>query len=471
MRIAVTAVVFAIAMTLAPVAVAAPPSCPDGSFTVNSGEDLHLVGACSDPDGDALGYGIVQGTGPANGSLILGSANDVTYRSRLGYSGPDGFKYYATDGTSTTEARVTIDVVVPPGAGGLPPQCPQTDLFIAAGQTVHLVSQCTDPEGAPVQVVGFTPPAGMLTPTGPGEADYTAPTTGSTDSFSFTVSDGFKTTTSTVHITIGSGSGPFATAPAATPSDPLVAALTLPGTTTGTVQIAALPATQAPPTGFFLFGTAFKIEAPAATAANPLELRFTVDGSQAPAGQLVAVRDNVPIESACTGAGASPDPCYVPQPPAAPGEDQVVVVRSSHASSWALAVHAPYAFHGEEPGAWDSPQLNPVSEGNVHPVRFSLGGDQGLDVLQPARRRRARSRARPARRSVRRPPPPCTSRSRTRAAPGSTSTAGGPRSRGRGRAARSRSASTTARCTRRASASRRTSRPRPPTAPIAASAR
>jgi hypothetical protein len=380
-RTIIITAVFAAAMALAPAATAAPPSCPAASFTVNSGESLHLVGACTDPDGDALSYAIVPETGPGHGSLIIGSANDVTYRSNLGYSGPDGFSYSASDGTTTVTVPVAITVVIPPGGGGLPPQCPQTDLFVSRATTVHLVSQCTDPEGGAAQVVGFTPPAGTLTPTGPGEADYTPPATGDTDSFTFTVSDGFNSTTSTVHITITDGSGPFSTAPEATPAEPLVAALTLPGSSTGTVTVSARPATDAPPAGFFLFGTAFTIEAPAGSAASPLVLRFTVDGSQAPAGQLVAVRDGVAIESECTGAGASPDPCFVAQPPVAPGEDQTVVVRSSHASKWALAVHATYPFRGYLPLKWDSPALNAADPGDVYPIVFGLGGDQGLDVL------------------------------------------------------------------------------------------
>jgi hypothetical protein len=379
------AIAVAIALTIAfpAAAAAAAPTCPAApSYTVASGAELHLAAACTDPEGDPISYAIV--TGVTHGSLIAASSSDVTYRPNAGYAGPDSFTYSASDGTSTTVVTVSITVTAPTGAGGLPPECPQTDIFVGAGTTTHLASQCTDPEGQPVTVVGFTPPAGgTLTPTGPGTADYTPNAGTTTDSFDFTVSDGFNNTTSVVHITVTGGSGPFATAPTATPAEPLVASLTLPAGTTGSVLVSARPATAAPPAGFFTFGTAFTITAPAGDAANPLELSFTVDGSQAPAGELVAFRDGVAIEAQCTGAGANPDPCLVPQPPVAPGEDQTVVIRSSHASVWSLGVHAPYAFHGYLPLAWDSAKLNPAEAGDVYPIVFGAGGDQGLDVLMP----------------------------------------------------------------------------------------
>jgi hypothetical protein len=301
----------------------------------------------------------------------------VVYRSRPDYVGPDGYSFRATDGTETTVVPITIDVT--PFDAGLPPACPQSTVFVAPGATVHLKSPCFDPEGADVNVTGFTPPHhGTLVPTGPNEGDYTANNDGSTsDSFDFTVSDGVLTTTSTVDIHIGAAAGPFETAPEATPSEPLVAGLALPTGVTGSVVLTAQPVATPPPTGFSSLGTAFNITAPVGTAANPLTFTFKIDGSQAPDGQVVVFRDGVAITANCTGAGASPDPCLVPQPPVAPGQDVTIVVRSSHASLWQLFERDGYPFTG-----FFGPSARDVAQaGQAIPLQFALGGNQGLGVL------------------------------------------------------------------------------------------
>jgi hypothetical protein len=387
-RVAVGLVVGLVGLVLVPTASAAPPSCPvDPSFSVENGHELTLTGACVDPDpGDTVTYSIVPNTGPAHGSLIGTSSSSVIYRPFAGYAGPDGFDYTASDGNSPpVQVHVSITVTAPAGAGGLPPNCPQSSVFVQANTTVHLASACTDPEGQPLNVVGFHPPShGTFTPTGPSQADYTPATdyTGD-DGFDFTVSDGFLTTTSFVslHVVPAGFGGPFATAAEATPAKPLVAGLTLPAGVVGNVLVQATPQPAAPPAGFFTFGTAFNVVAPDGDAANPLVLTFTVDGSQAPSGELVVFRNGQPIEDPCTGAGATPDPCIVPADRPDPGQDYTVTVRSSHASLWSLGVHRPYDFTGLFDPVSNSPSVSTGQAGRTYPVSFGAGGDQGLDVL------------------------------------------------------------------------------------------
>jgi Ca2+-binding RTX toxin-like protein/Tol biopolymer transport system component len=128
----------------------------------------------------------------------------------------------------------------------------------------------------------------------------------------------------------------------ATSTDPLETAVTTP--VAGTVSIEET--TGAPPEtpAYSFLGYQVSITGPAATAATPLMIAFTLDSSLLPPGGAAAVgvfRNGVPL-AACSGAGATPDPCLEP-PVTLPDGDAKFTVRTSQASLWAFGVAKPPA--------------------------------------------------------------------------------------------------------------------------------
>jgi probable HAF family extracellular repeat protein len=175
----------------------------------------------------------------------------------------------------------------------------------------------------------------------------------------------------------------------ASPSDPVNTSITTP--MDGTVTINETSVSQPETTGFSFFGQQINIEAPQASVQNPLSLKFVVDSSLMPSGTdhntMQLFRDGVRIEACDSGASAttaSPDPC-VKQRSQLPDGDASITVLSSHASAWNLGVAQAgtplYSFKGFFQPVDKLPTINSVKAGAAVPVRFSLGGDRGLDIF------------------------------------------------------------------------------------------
>jgi hypothetical protein len=149
-----------------------------------------------------------------------------------------------------------------------------------------------------------------------------------------------------LNVTAGSGQCPkdvSATLPAggtvstdregdgATPASPVETTVTTP--VPGTVSIFQTQASFGS-TAFTFLGQQVYISAPAATAAFPLRLAFrleaTLQGANAVTLQVFRNGAQVP---ACTGAGATPDPC-VSSRTTLPDGDVEIVVLTSAASTW-----------------------------------------------------------------------------------------------------------------------------------------
>ncbi len=126
----------------------------------------------------------------------------------------------------------------------------------------------------------------------------------------------------------------------ATPSyqDPTDLAVTSP--VAGSVSIAEDPDLTMPP-GFSVLGRPFDVTAPAATASEPLVLTFSLHRSAIPDGTGLAavtpLRNGVVVGDCTAGSGsaATPDPCVASRSRDALGTVEIVV-RTSHASTWAL---------------------------------------------------------------------------------------------------------------------------------------
>jgi hypothetical protein len=131
----------------------------------------------------------------------------------------------------------------------------------------------------------------------------------------------------------------------ATPSDPVETAITVPGG--GTVTIEERPFTNSPD-GFFLFGNEVEIDAPNATAANPLVMAFRLDASvlfpqpfgqdEIDVGYPFVFKDSALVPN-CSGdpGEADPDPCIQSRVLQGDG-DVILTVLTSTASLWQFAV-------------------------------------------------------------------------------------------------------------------------------------
>ena len=157
--------------------------------------------------------------------------------------------------------------------------------------------------------------------------------------------------------------GTVATGGGTSGAAPLGASVTTP--TGGTVSIVTAPPSAPAPGGYSFVGQAVVVTAPPASAAAPLSLTFTLDGSVlgglAPS-RVQVFRDAVPIADCAGSSGqASPDPCIASRAPTADG-GVIATVLSSHASRWnfgfaaapvvsaggpySAAEGAPLALHG-----------------------------------------------------------------------------------------------------------------------------
>jgi ell wall binding domain 2 (CWB2)/Bacterial Ig-like domain (group 3) len=177
-----------------------------------------------------------------------------------------------------------------------------------------------------------------------------------------------------VTVTVPTGgsasSDPAGTTPDA--SNPLVVGLTSP--TGGTVTIDKTPPDTAV-AHYTVLGVGATITAPPATTANPLTLTFHIFDKQLPTGSqpsdLTIFRDGVAVV-ACTGAGATPDPCVASA--VTGGGVSTIVIRSSDASTWDVEA----AHVGREAGADRLATAVAVSEDSFP------GGNAGAVVLARA---------------------------------------------------------------------------------------
>ncbi len=164
------------------------------------------------------------------------------------------------------------------------------------------------------------------------------------------------------------------------------AAVTTP--TPGAVYITTSPTTGPPPAGLVLIDQQYDITFIPAdpenvpTAANPLRLVFDVETTES-AESITVFKDGVPVP-ACTdvqSSAAAPDPCVLSRVDQSGGVE--ITVLSSTASVWTFAVpETPlFDFAGFFAPVNNLPLVNTVKAGRAIPVKFSLDGDQGLDIF------------------------------------------------------------------------------------------
>ena len=188
----------------------------------------------------------------------------------------------------------------------------------------------------------------------------------------------------------GPGSGPTT----ATPAHPVIASVSSPNGGPVTVTEST---PGPPPPGYTLVGKQLHIVAPAADAATPLHLVFTVDAatlaSATPAltaSTVVVFRDGVAVDDCTSDTGddpASPDPCVSDRTTLSGGGDAGdarITVLTSHASDWTVGSEET----GISPLAIDTSPAAPatVAKLAIYEKTFQLSRTYGSsDVNDPAK--------------------------------------------------------------------------------------
>ena len=186
-----------------------------------------------------------------------------------------------------------------------------------------------------------------------------------------------------------SGGGSVTTDPGnvgPSPAVPVQTALSLPADAPATtVAITSSTTTGTAPTGFAFFGDQIVVDSGGVTttAADPFVVTFNVDaslvGGVAPS-DLQVFRDGVAITPCTDPSAAIPDPCIVSQTARADGGVDITI-RTIHFSTWNFGRLA-YAFGGFIAPVNNMPVVNTTKAGSAIPVKFSLGGNKGLNVFQ-----------------------------------------------------------------------------------------
>jgi hypothetical protein len=151
----------------------------------------------------------------------------------------------------------------------------------------------------------------------------------------------------------------------------------------GEVIIDEGPVTETPPPGYgySFLGHQVNLTAPPQSVGAPLRITFEIHETLLPESGLLEVFKDGVLVPACssTDGTADPDPCIASSSFVSPGGYWVVEVLTSTASSWNFG--RLYEFSGFFQPVDNLPTLNSVKAGSAIPVKFGLGGNQGLSIF------------------------------------------------------------------------------------------
>jgi cysteine-rich repeat protein len=182
----------------------APVAEPD-VLSVDQGGTGSLDVARNDRDVDGDPLTVIAVSAPGHGTVTFAGAV-VSYTPARDYSGQDAFTYTISDSQGgTASAEVAVGVVA--GGGGNTAPVGVDDVLSLAEDTeagLDVLANDADPDGDPLTVVAFDPPAHGAVTLVAGVASYrSAPDFFGDDAFSYTLQDpGGLTATATVRITV-----------------------------------------------------------------------------------------------------------------------------------------------------------------------------------------------------------------------------------------------------------------------------
>jgi len=183
-----------------------PNTCPTAdakSVSVDEYSSVNFQLTGSDPEGDALTFGIV--TAPSHGTVVLQTATGAaSYTPNPGYCGADSFTAKVSDGACDSQPA-TVSVTV--NCNRCPTANPQS-VSVDEGSSVSFQLAGSDPEGDALQyTIAQAPAHGVVVlQVATGQATYTPnPGYSGPDSFTFKVSDnrcGADSNEATVSVTV-----------------------------------------------------------------------------------------------------------------------------------------------------------------------------------------------------------------------------------------------------------------------------
>lgn len=197
----------------APVTNSAPTANNDSAATQESSPVvIDVLANDSDPDGDSLTLSAVAPG--ANGTATVNTNGTITYQPKLGFVGTDSFVYTVSDGNGGSDsATVTVTVTATPNSAPVAVD-DSASTPKSSSVTITVLGNDYDPDGDALAVIGVTQGTkGSVRINADGTVTYTAAKNfNSTDSFSYTISDGNRSTSATVTVSPGndgdtSGSG------------------------------------------------------------------------------------------------------------------------------------------------------------------------------------------------------------------------------------------------------------------------
>lgn len=151
----------------------------------------------SDPNGDALTITGVSGATHGTATVV---GNKVVFTPTQGYVGDATFRYTISDGHGgSASANATITYGMQPDAA---PVAPAVSVTTQAGQpvTLDLTARVSDPDGDPMTISVADPAHGTVTREGDDWVYQPAEGFSGTDTFSYTASDGVRSTTGTITV-------------------------------------------------------------------------------------------------------------------------------------------------------------------------------------------------------------------------------------------------------------------------------
>jgi Tol biopolymer transport system component len=177
--------------------------------------------------------------------------------------------------------------------------------------------------------------------------------------------------------TVTTGTGP------ASPADPVETSVT--PFLGGNVSIAESSTIGTPPpVGYAFLGQEVTISAPPGGPTQPIRIVFTADASilgGTDAATLQVFRNGAVVAPCSPNDGtATPTPCVTARETLGDGDVQITVL-TSQASVWNLGRRLPYTFTGFFSPVDNQPTANKVAAGSAVPVKFRLGGPQGLAIF------------------------------------------------------------------------------------------
>lgn len=202
-----------------------PAANPQSVITDADSVSITLSG--TDLDGDALTFEV--SSQPTTGTLD-GSAPNLAYTPATGFSGADTFAFTVSDSLETS-APATVDITVV--GGNLPPTAFDQNVATDEDTATGITLTGSDPNGdALVFMVASQPVNGILSGIPPNLTYAPASDFSGADSFTFKVSDGFKTTIpALVSITVNPGNdGPAGNPQSVNTDEDTAVVITLSGT-------------------------------------------------------------------------------------------------------------------------------------------------------------------------------------------------------------------------------------------------